>query len=177
MNLKRMFKPSPARLAGEALYEAAIRQARRPEFYQALGAPDTIEGRFELYNLHVILLLHRLKGDRGAAADAAQALFDAFVGALDHTLREMGVGDLTVPKKMRRLGEAIYGRVKAYDTALAARDLAELSALLDRTVFEGAADAGRAAMAAYVLACADRLAAQPLADILEARPDWPAAPA
>ena len=172
-----MFGRGAARDAGEALYEAVVRRARQPGFYAVLGAPDTVEGRFELYNLHVVLLLCRLKGEADPAAETAQALFDAFVGALDHTLREMGVGDLTVPKKMRRLGEAIYGRVKAYDTALAARDLDALSALLERTVFEGAAGVGCARMAAYVLASADRLAAQPLADLLEARPDWPPVPA
>lgn len=171
-----MFKPSPARIAGEALYEAAIRQARQPGFYAALGVPDTVEGRFELYNLHVVLLLHRLKGADSAASETAQALFDAFVGALDNSLREMGVGDLTVPKKMRRLGEAIYGRVRAYDAGLAVQDRAAISALLERTVFEGAEGARRDEMTDYVLACAANLARQPLAELLDARPDWPAAP-
>ena len=120
-----MFKPRPARL-GEALYEAATRQARQPAFYERLGAPDTVEGRFELYSLHVVLLLNRLKGE----GDAAQALFDTYVSALDHTLREMGVGDLTVPKKMRKLGEAFYGRAKAYQAALAEGDHAAVTALI-----------------------------------------------
>ena len=119
-----MFKPRPARLAGEALYEAATHQARQPAFYARLQAPDTVEGRFELYTLHVVLLLHRLKGlDTGTAA-IAQALFDAYLQALDDALREMGVGDLSVGKKMRKLGEAFYGRAKAYDAALAAAGMA-----------------------------------------------------
>ena len=175
--LDRLFRTRPAKASGARLYTAAVAQARRPAFYADLGVPDRIDARFELYVLHVVLLQQRLSGHGAEAAETAQALFDAFVGALDHTLREMGVGDLTVPKKMRRLGEAIYGRVKAYDTALAARDLDALSALLERTVFEGAAGAGRDRMAAYVLASADRLAAQPLADLLEARPNWPPVPA
>jgi cytochrome b pre-mRNA-processing protein 3 len=172
-----MFKARPVRVAGEALYEAATRQARQPEFYSALGAPDTVEGRFELYNLHVVLLLDRLKGEGGAAAETAQALFDAYVGALDNTLREMGVGDLTVPKKMRKLGEAFYGRAKAYDAILANRDPAELVALLERTVFEGAPGAGAEKLADYVRAAADSLRTQSLDAILDARPHWAMIPA
>ena len=99
MNLRQMFKPRPARLAGEALFEAATRQARHPDFYRVLGAPDSPEGRFELYSLHVVLLLDRLRGPDAraggeAATDVSQALFDAYVKDLDHALRELGVGDL-----------------------------------------------------------------------------------
>lgn len=173
MNLRQMFRPRPARLAGETLYEAATRQARQPDFYRALGAPDTTEGRFELYSLHVVLLLHRLRGGGGEAAETAQALFDTYVSALDNALREMGVGDLSVAKKMRKLGEAFYGRAKAYEAALAARDRAELSALIERTVFADAADHDGARLTDYVFAGVDSLASQPLETILEGRPLWP----
>ena len=176
VNLRQMFRPRPARLAGEALYEAATRQARQPDFYLALGAPDTVEGRFELYSLHVVLLLHRLKGEGAEAAETAQALFDTYVSALDNALREMGVGDLSVAKKMRKLGEAFYGRAKAYDAILAAQDRAELMALIGRTVFADVPSDGCGKLADYVLAGADGLAAQSLEDVLEARPRWPEVP-
>ena len=172
-----MFKPRPARLAGEALYEAATRQARQPDFYRALGVPDSPEGRFELYSLHVVLLLHRLKGEGGAAAETAQVLFDTYVSALDNALREMGVGDLSVAKKMRKLGEAFYGRAKAYDAALAAGDRDDLAALIERTVFAEAPADRCADLTSYVLAAAAALASQPLEAILEARPEWPKVPA
>lgn len=174
MSLRRIFKPRPARVAGQALYEAATIQARQPAFYERLGAPDTVEGRFELYSLHVVLLLNRLKGED--AGDASQALFDTYVSALDNTLREMGVGDLTVPKKMRKLGQAFYGRAKAYDSILPDRDRAELTALLERTVYDEAPSDGRERMADYVLASVDSLAAQPLQAILEGQPKWAAIP-
>ena len=177
MNLRQMFRPRPARLAGEALYEAATRQARQPDFYRALGAPDTPEGRFELYSLHVVLLLHRLKGEGGEAAEASQALFDTYVSALDNALREMGVGDLAVAKRMRKLGEAFYGRAMAYDTILAARDRTELSALIARTVFADTSSHGCDKLVGYVLASADALAAEPLEAVLEARLAWPEVPA
>jgi cytochrome b pre-mRNA-processing protein 3 len=156
--------------AGRALYAAAAAQARQPQLYTDLGAPDTANGRFEVYSLHVILLLHRLK-DRGPeAAEAAQALFDTYVSALDDALREQGVGDLSMSKKMRRLGEAFYGRVRSYDAALA--DRLELEPLLARTVYAG--EGGPApALAAYVDRCVESLAAQPDADILRGQAQWP----
>ena len=178
MQLKNLFRPSPTRVAGQTLYDAAVSQARQPALYLDLRVPDTIEGRFELHNIHVLLLLHRLKGQGPAAVEIAQALFDTYVGALDGALREMGVGDLTVPKRMRKLGEAFYGRTKAYDAALdGAGDEAGLERLIARTVFDEAQDAPVEAMADYVRRQAAALAAQPLDEVLAGRPDWaPVAP-
>jgi cytochrome b pre-mRNA-processing protein 3 len=176
--LQRLFRPGPARVAGQALFEAVARQARQPAFYTALGAPDTVEGRFELYSLHVVLLLHRLKGQGREAAAIAQALFDAYVQSLDDALREMGVGDLSVGKKMRRLGEAFYGRVKNYDAALASPDdRAGLEAVLTRTVFAEATDGRPSALTDYVLRAVEALAATPLPAVFEARLTWPEIPA
>src|ERR1700759_4710076 len=119
MKLSRLFAPRPAALAGRRLYEAGAPRARQLAFYAAMGAPDTVEGRFELYSLHVALLLRRLKGQGPQAQETAQGLFDAYVKSLDDALRDMGVGDLSMGKKMRKLGEAFYGRVKNYDEAFA----------------------------------------------------------
>jgi cytochrome b pre-mRNA-processing protein 3 len=177
LNLRQLLKPRPARAAGEALYEAAVRQARQPDFYGALAVPDTTEGRFELYSLHLVLLLHRLKGQGSSATETAQALFDTYLGALDNALREMGVGDLTVPKKMRRLGEAFYGRATQYEAILAAGDRNELVGLLQRTVFDGAGAETCGKLADYVLEASAGLARQPLEAVLQAKPAWPAVPA
>jgi cytochrome b pre-mRNA-processing protein 3 len=170
--LKRLFKPRPAEAAGRALYPLAAAQARTPALYTELGAPDTPEGRFELYSLHVYLLLARLKGEGPQAAEAGQALFDAFVKGLDDALREMGVGDLSVGKKMRRLGEAWYGRVKAYEAAVAALpDRGPLEALIARTLYADS-PTHAPAMADYVLAQRTHLAAQPIEALLEGRATW-----
>src|ERR1041385_1088071 len=120
MVLQRLFRPRPAREAGRALYARVVDQARRPDFYARLGAPDTVEGRFELYSLHVLILLERLRGGGEEAAEVSQSLFDTYLSALDHALRELGVGDLSVGRKMRKLGEAFYGRGKSYGAAVAA---------------------------------------------------------
>jgi len=171
---RRLFGPRPARLAGHTLYEAAVAQARAPAFYAALGVPDTPTGRFEIYTLHVVLLLHRLRGQGEQAAETSQGLFDAYIGALDHALRELGVGDLSVGRKMRGLGEAFYGRVKSYDAALAKLpDREPVSALIGRTVYADVAEGDPGPLTDYVVNGVERLAATPLADILDARPAWP----
>src|SRR5471032_1997908 len=101
----------------EAIYGMIVTQAREPLFYRDLGVPDTVNGRFDLLVLHLWLLLGRLKS-LPEGAGLSQALFDRFCNDMDDNLREMGVGDLTVPKRMQAFGEAFYGRAAAYDLAL-----------------------------------------------------------
>jgi len=108
---------TPPRGTIEAIYGMIVTQAREPLFYRALGVPDTVNGRFDLLVLHLWLVLRRLKPMQGGAA-LSQALFDHFCNDMDDNLREMGVGDLTVPKRMQAFGEAFYGRTAAYDLAL-----------------------------------------------------------
>jgi cytochrome b pre-mRNA-processing protein 3 len=170
MSLARLFAPRPAVLAGRQLYASAVAQARLPGFYRGLGVADSPEGRFELYTLHVVLLLHRLKGQGPRAAETSQALFDAYVRGLDDALREMGVGDLSVGKKMRKLGEAFYGRAKAYDQALAALpDSSALDALIGRTLDIG----DRTAFVGYVEAARQVLAGQAPEQLLQGDVAWP----
>ena len=174
MFLDRFFRPKAATLAGRALYDAAALQARRPVFYTELGAPDTLEGRFELYTLHVVLLLDRLQNAGPGAAEVRQAVFDAYVRGLDDALREIGVADTSVGKKMKKLAGAFYGRLRAYEAAFAALpEQGELSALVGRTLYEQPEDGRVAVLAAYVLATRASLAEQP-ADSLVAgdAPSW-----
>ena len=149
-----------------------MRQARAPGFYTTLGVADRIDARFELYTLHVLLLVLRLRdADTPAARDAAQDLFDTYVSALDNALRELGVGDVAVSKKMRKLGEALYGRMQAYETALRADDAVGLAEALDRNVYAGSGAEHAPWLAAYALECRARLAAQPVEACLKST-DW-----
>jgi cytochrome b pre-mRNA-processing protein 3 len=109
----------PPRGTIEAIYGMIVTQAREPLFYRDLGVPDTVNGRFDLLVLHMWMVLRRLKAMEGEA-DLSQALFDRFCDDMDGNLREMGVGDLTIPKRMQAFGEAFYRRAAAYDRALAA---------------------------------------------------------
>lgn len=171
--LKSLFKPRAAQTAGRELYRRAVAQARLPAFYAELGAPDTPEGRFEIYSLHVYLLLERLKGQGPQAAETAQAVFDTYLSALDNALREMGVGDLSVGKRMRKLGEAFYGRVNSYETALAALpDRKPLEDLLARTVYADIGSAAVPALADYVVAQRTALAAQSLDSLQAGEVTW-----
>ena len=111
---------TPLRGTIEAIYGMIVTQAREPLFYRDLAVPDTVNGRFDLLLLHLWLVLRRLKSAEGGAA-LSQALFDHFCNDMDDNLREMGVGDLTVPKRMQAFGEAFYGRTAAYDLALTER--------------------------------------------------------
>ena len=162
MFLQRLLKPGPAKATGDRLYAATVAQARAPALYAGLGAPDTPDGRFEVYTLHVLLVLERLRADGAGASSVAQAYFDAYLSGLDNGLRELAVGDLSVGKTMRKLGEAFYGRGKALDAALAELpDRHALEALLGRTVFGGVESAEAAALADYVLRLRETLAATP----------------
>jgi cytochrome b pre-mRNA-processing protein 3 len=169
---KNLFKPRSGGRIGDALYALAVAQARNPAFYTRLGVADRIDARFELYTLHVLLMVLRLRDENTAQGqETAQALFDVYVSALDHALREEGVGDISVGKKMRKLGEALYGRMTAYEQPLRNGDASALSEALARNVY-GAAPAEHAGeMARYALAARAGLAAQEFKDVL-ARPAW-----
>lgn len=142
-----------------------VAQARDSAFYVGYGVPDTVDGRFDLVVLHLWMVLRRL----GPAADSqklAQGLFDHFCGDMDANLREMGVGDMTVPKRMQAFGEAFYGRSVAYDAALAEGHDA-LARALDKNVFNGRSPDQARRLADYVEASIAKLAAMDVAALAD----------
>lgn len=157
------------------LYAMVVAQARQTAFYEAGGVPDTMEGRFDMIVLHLCLVLRRLRGEDGAATRAGQALFNAFCADMDGNLREMGVGDLAVPKRMKKFGEAFYGRAAAYDAALDAQGDTPLREALVRNVFcdfDAVDLAG--ALARYVRKADRQLAALPREVLLALKWQFPA---
>lgn len=159
-----------------ALYGAIVAQARQPDFYARLSVPDTVEGRFDMIVLHMVLIFHRLKDAGPTVAERTQAVFDLFLSDMDRSLREMGIGDLSVPKKMKKLAAAFYGRLAGYTRALDAGDTAALAETLARVFHEGtppvADDPER--LARYMTTAFADLARQTPDDILAGRIDWPA---
>lgn len=154
----------------EALYGAIVAQARLPRVYQTFGIPDTLEARFEVLVLHLALVLNRMMPD-AEIRETGQGVFDCFCQDMDDHMREMGVGDLSVPKKMRRVGDAFYGRQETYRAAAA--DENALTAALIRNVYEGA-DAPRARdLAAYMRTATANLSAQSGTEIVRGRIAWP----
>ncbi|MGY8709506.1 ubiquinol-cytochrome C chaperone family protein [Bradyrhizobium sp. 18BD] len=134
----------------EAIYGMIVTQAREPIFYRDLSVPDTVNGRFDLLLLHLWLLLRRLRTVQGAT-ELSQALFDRFCEDMDDNLREMGVGDQTVPKRMKAFGEAFYGRVQAYDQAVDAGGEA-LAAAICKNILNGTGVDHARQLAAYARA-------------------------
>ncbi len=155
--------------AGFALYGAAVAAARIPYYYQELDVPDTLDGRFDLVGLHVFLLIRRLGAPDAAPAGPklAQAVFDAMFSDMDINLREMGVGDLSVGRKVRAMWEALHGRSAVYQAALAGPDPVALATALARNVWRGGEPGANAEELARIVIAQDRaLAAQPATDLL-----------
>ena len=159
MILARFRRNSQARTI-HVLYGAIVAQARSVTFYADYRVPDTVEGRFDLIVLHLVLLLNRLSRSAEAWHGLGQELFDAFCSDLDANLREMGVGDLAVPKRMQAFAEAFYGRQAAYLAALEAADQRVFEKALARNIFPAGDDAGAAQLARYARAAVTSLDAQ-----------------
>lgn len=170
--IRRLFRQASARRrAVEDLHVALSMAARRPGLYTRLGVPDTVEGRFEALCLHAILILRRLNRLPAPAAEVAQDLVNSVFTQLDASLRELGVGDMGVGKRMKKLGAAFYGRATGYDAALDAGDTQALRATLVRNVLGG--EGGGAGLAAYVEAADAALAGADLDALLGAGPPFP----
>lgn len=156
-----------------ALYGMIVTQARSAAFYRDLGVPDSVQGRIEMIMLHLALMLRRLRQDGATTRTLQQDLFDLFCQDMDDNFREMGVGDLSVPKEMQRVAEAFYGRARVYDAALDAADRDALVRAVARNVHGVAEHPGAAALAAYVIQAAWTLAAAPVAAMLRSEADFP----
>ena len=161
------FRRQPLRDAADRAYGAIVGQARFPEFFTVLDVPDTLDGRFELICLHAFLFLRRLKSEGAAAASLGQEIVDTMFADFDRSLREIGTGDLSVGRQVKRMAEAFYGRIRAYEDGLAGEDEA-LRAALQRNVYGTASAAPEqlARLAAYLRRETEGLAAQPTSSLL-----------
>jgi len=161
----KLFHDRAAEEAAALLYEAIVAQARRPEFYRALGVPDTLDGRFEMIALHAIVVLRQLRTDGPDAARTAQALFDRMFADFDRSFREMGAGDLGVGRRVKLLAKQFYGRLAAYGAGLEDRDGA-LADAVGRNIYGGMTPSPDqvAAMSAYLRREASAVAAQDAAE-------------
>jgi cytochrome b pre-mRNA-processing protein 3 len=148
----------------EAVYGMIVAQARAPAFYRDYGVPDTVEGRIDMIMIHLVLVLRRWRAAPANVRPLGQQIFDRFCQDMDDNFREMGVGDLAVPKEMRRIAEAFYGRAAAYEAAL--DDKAALTGVLARNVFGTAQPPlGARHLAAYMQEAARQMATQDLSGL------------
>ena len=175
--MRTIFRSRPHEEPAQGLYAGIVAQARRPEFFLACGLPDTVDGRFDLLVLHVFLVMHRLKQDRVQTAELSQALFDVFFQDMDESLRELGAGDMGVGRRIKAMAEGFYGRVLAYEQALAQGDQA-LEDCVRRNLY-GATDGEREqvrAVALYIRDAVASLADQGLARLVRGEVDFGPAP-
>jgi len=170
--LKRLFSRKTAidDAIVERLYDAIVAAARQPVLYSDWGVPDTPLGRFEMVSLHVFLFLRRGGGEDGAMREAAQQLTDEFFRDIDHSIRELGVSDVGVPKRMKKLSRMFYGRVGSYGDALDAGNESALADALRRNVRPDVKAWPEAdALAAYAVGAAASLDGQPSRSFLSGR--------
>ena len=165
MAFARLFGHPPEKIAAAAVHRAAVDQARQVPFYAEHGVPDTLDGRFEMIVLHTFLVLHRLRG-LAEAQKFNQALYDVLFADMDRALREMGTGDLSVGKQVKRMAEGFAGRIRAYQDGLAG--IGDLGEALKRNVYGtvAARDEDVAFMADYLRRQAAVLAGQEAATII-----------
>jgi cytochrome b pre-mRNA-processing protein 3 len=163
----KLFRKEPRPDAIGELYGRIASAALHPALYLHGNVPDTFEGRFESVTLHVFLVMRRMKALPAPGTEAAQELIDLTFQKFDESMRQIGISDVAVPKKIKTLAHGFFGRVQAYEAALAGGDMAALTEALARNITEGG-DAG--ALAAYTQASAARLAVLDLDGIFQAEP-------
>lgn len=170
--LSRLRRPA-AMPAGGELYFALVRQARNPVFFREWCVPDTVDGRFDMIVVHAAVLFRRLRALGPAAQALSDQTFAAMTADLDRSVRELGGGDIGVGKRMKAMGQAFYGRVQAYDAALAGTQPLE-DALL-RNVYRNAPvdPAVVGGLADYVRRAGAALDGQSLAELATGLPTFP----
>lgn len=158
------FTDRSTRSNAEALYGRIVIQARKPAFYEEFGVPDTIDGRFDLIVLHTFLVLRRLGAGAQTTEGLRQELFNAMFMNMDSSLREMGVGDLSVGKRIKKMATAFYGRVEAYEVPMSENDGSGLAEAVARNLFRGDVtnDGAATGVSDYMLATWSDLMGQPL---------------
>ena len=164
----RLFKKDRRKEIARRLYDSLVRAARTPAFYGPDGVEDSVDGRFDMIVLHAVLLMRRLREGDEPGRDLAQLVFDVMFDDMDAALREMATGDLSVGKKIKIMGEAFYGRAKAYETPLSEGDQAALAEAIERNLFEESPLSAQVCerLAAYALESARLLQAQPVESLL-----------
>lgn len=167
-----LFRKNTATDAVYAVYRAIVAQSRQPQFYADWGVPDTVTGRFDMISLHMALLFCRLRADGDAAKNFSQAVFDLFFKDMDRSLREMGAGDLGVPKKIQKMGNIFFGLLAALNEALDRGDADALYGVLSRNVYCGEATEHARTLASYVVACDEQLRLQSAEAILKGDIDF-----
>ena len=149
--IKNIFSFSHEKKMAHKLYKIIVKQARQPVFYESCGVADTFDGRFDMISLHLILIIRRMKRNIDQSRKLSQALFDYMFDDIDLNLRELGIGDMGVLHRVKKMTKAFYGRLESYDQGLNLEDDAQLSGALKRNLYRenDVTDANLGAITAY----------------------------
>lgn len=170
-----LFRRNPLERPAVDLYAEIVRQSRIPAFYEDAAVPDTVDGRFEMISLHAFLIMRQLKGGGDKAQKLSQALFDEMFADMDQSLREIGIGDLSIGKHIKKMAKAFYGRVAAYDSALDGEGEESLEEALRRNHYgtvDEVPEEAVAALARYLRSADQRLAGQGVDMLMKGNADF-----
>ncbi len=160
-----------------AVYAQIVSKARQSWLYLEAGVPDTVTGRFDMITLHSFFLMEHLAGNGKKESKFSQKLFDEIFLDMDHSLREMGVGDLSVGKKIRKMSEVFYGACNGYRLALAEpqaqRQQAVADALKRNILGDDVKPENLANLVEYLFKAIKQVEAIPVASVLNGKFDWP----
>lgn len=173
-----LFRPKPKnanRKIVDSLYLSVVAAAREPVLYSDWGVPDTPLGRYESVGLHMILFLYRMRNAGAIAQELSRDVLDEFFKDVDHSIRELGVSDPGVPKRMKKLARMFYGRMENYWKALDEHDAGALGDAVARNVAPNAPDSvARGAIADYMIRTVRVLADIPDGELLAGSVRFPA---
>lgn len=163
-----------SRDAEHKVYCEIVAQARQPVFYRDFLVPDTLDGRFDLIVAHAVLFFRRMRGEGRDASEFSQTVFDLFFNDMDASLRELGVSDTRVPKKVKVMGEAFYGRADAYIPPIENADAVQLAEALGRNIYPDRAEpVAQRRLAYYILEAAKGLDGQSVKTLMQGHVEWP----
>lgn len=177
--LQRLFAPNANKMKAQELYLAIVNAARNPVFYEQWGVPDTLDGRFDMVALHISLVQERLKesfANQPETQDLTRLLTEIFFADMDRSLREMGVGDTGVGKRIKVMASAFNGRREAYGNAQNSSDMWRTA--LSRNIYGTTSivpEFGLAELVNYAINSRQHLADQSLESLLNGAPDFPCA--
>ncbi|MDJ0612178.1 MAG: ubiquinol-cytochrome C chaperone family protein [Rhizobiaceae bacterium] len=166
--LSFLFKKSKSETIPQQLYGSLMAQAREPFLYADFGVPDSVMGRFDMLALHVYLFARRLRSvDSEVSIALSQDVFDLFVADVERALRELGIGDTTVPKRKKKMVRSFYGQIEDFDKPLEEGDSAVLSERVNTRYLAESQNPDAEALANYMFESAKSLAEQPFENMLK----------
>ena len=172
--ITKFFRKSASNGIPHQIYGGLMAQARNPVFYRELGIPDTVMGRFDMLAMHTYLFSRRLKlEEKQGVAALGQEVFDLFVADIERALRELGIGDTTVPKRKKKLVHSFYAQIDEFDPLLAPPDRDQLRDRVNDRYLEGKGKDTAGKLSDYMIGVTEHLAQLPADDILRGEVSWP----